>query len=79
MGYLQPYTAMWKLIAEFGLDDFRDEELDLLLGTMATASVTEKSSRSLTYLFPDKATALTARRKLKTKYRAKIHCEIVPN
>lgn len=68
----------WKLIVEHAEDDFQGGVLDAYLGmTPFEASVTE-GSRTTVYLYPDKAGVQAAKRKIKTRYRAKVHCEIVP-
>lgn len=69
---------MWKLIVEHGEEDFRDGVLDAFLEKTPAEVKGEESTCILTYLYPDKPSVVTAKRKLKLRYRAKVHVEIVP-
>lgn len=69
---------MWKLVVEHGLDDFEDGVLSTYLGITPLSVEVEETSRVLTYLYPDKAAAQAARRRLKLRYKGRTHCEIVP-
>jgi hypothetical protein len=68
---------MWKLFVEHG-EDISKRAFKSFFGMKPSSEEVSEGTRTMTYLFQSKEEAVTAKRQLKARYRAKIHCEIVP-